>query len=331
MAEFVDDSNVPDSATIGVIRSLSIVQSLVIVAGLYLQVHHKQCNLCLVHVTVASLFAISGIFISKLSTAKYVYIIAGSLNWYGVFYSFISTESEISWQHFVQPEVVIAFLAYASSLLTIPELNNSKKFLSDPFLNSLALLCLLTYFWVIEVYFVMQSHQFFVDGVMSKMPHRLGSVILFSDHRITYSVILITCHYSNVLLCLAMSYSNEELETAAVDSSCVELREKMERKLLSRNRYKSSTSNGNNQRNEDIDSIHNTEKPHHADIDEEAKNPGEIIIENDGKTKTRKKISHADTELPSDCLEITYEEAVNLGGFFDDTYPRAAKEHSGSA
>lgn len=331
MAESVDDSNEPDSATIGVIRSLSIVQSLVIVVGLYLQVHHQQCNLFLVHVSVASLFAISGIFISKLSTAKYVYIIAGSLNWYGVFYSFISTESKISWHHFVQPEVLIAFLAYASSLLTIPELNNSKKLLSDPFLISFALLCLLTYFWVIEVYFVRQRHQFFVDGVMSKMPNRLGSVILFSDHRITYSVILITCHYSNVLLCLAMSYSNEELETTAVDSSTGELREKMERKMLGRNRYKTSTSNGSNQFNEDIDSIRNTSKPHHTDSDEEAKNPTGIIMENDGNTKTIKKIDHTDTELPSDCLEITYEVAVNLGGFFDDTYPRAAKEHSGSA
>jgi hypothetical protein len=324
MAKSGEASNDPDSATNFIIRSLSISLSLVIVVGLFLQLRYQQCNLLLVHVAVASVFAISGTLITKIPAAKYLYIITGSLNWYGVFYSFISTETEISWHHFVEPEIMIAFLAFASSLLTIPELNDSKNLLSDPILNSSALLVLLTYFWVIEVYFVMQSHQFFVDGVMSKMPHRLSNFTLFSDHRVTYSAILLTCHYCNVSLCLAMSNDNE---ADSVDHSADDLRKKIEKKILSRNRNKTDTSQSNNQRNENDDSTTHTARQQHTESEEEVKSARSKLPDSDGKIKTGDN-DKKDTELPPDCLEITYEEAVKLGGFFDDTFP--VKESSGN-
>jgi hypothetical protein len=326
MAESEEASNDPDSTNNFIIRSLSISLSLVIVVGLFFQLRYQQCNLLLVHVAVASIFAISGILITKIPEAKYSYIIAGSLNWYGVFYSFISTETEISWHHFVQPEIVIAFLAFASSLLTIPELNNSKKLLSDPILNSSALLVLLTYFWVIEVYFVMQSHQFFVDGVMSKMPHRLSNFTLFSDHRVTYSTILLTCHYCNVSLCLAMSNDNPEFEAGSADCSADDLRKKIEKKILSRNRSKTDTSQSSNQRNENNDDNSHTARQQHTESEEEVMSARSKLPDNDGKIKLDN--NKKDTELPPDCLEITYEEAVELGGFFDDTFP--VNENSGS-
>lgn len=326
MAESEEASNDRDSATNFIIRCLSISLSLVIVVGLFLQLHYQQCNLFLVHVAVASVFAISGILITKIPSSKYLYIIAGSLNWYGVFYSFISTETDISWHHFVQPEIVIAFLAFASSLLTIPELNNSKKLLSDPILNSSALLVLLTYFWVIEVYFVMQSHQFFVDGVMSKMPHRLSNFTFFSDHRVTYSAILLTCHYCNVSLCLAMSNDSQEFDAGSADHSPDDLRKNIEKKLLSRNRNKTDTSQSNNRRNENDDSSSHTARQQQTESEEKVKSARSKFPDNDGKIE--RKNNDEDTELPSDCLEITYEEAVKLGGFFDDTFP--VKESSGS-
>lgn len=322
MAESEEAYNDPDSATNFIICSLSISLSLVIAVGLFLQLRYQLCNLFLVHVTVASIFAISGILITKIPEAKYSYIIAGSLNWYGVFYSFISMETEISWLHFVQPEIVIAFLAFASSLLTIPELNNSKKLLSDPILNSSALLVLLTYFWLIEVYFVTQSHQFFVDGVMSKMPHRLSDFTLFSDHRVTYSAILLTCHYCSVSLCLAMSNDNQELDAASADRSTDELRNKFEKKLLSRNRSKTDTSQSSNQRDEDDNSTSHTARRQHTEFEEEVNSARSKLPDNVGIDNNN------DTELPPDCLEITYDEAVKLGGFFDDTFP--VKENSGS-
>ena len=326
MAESEEASNDPDSATNFIIRCLSISLSLVIVVGLFLHLRYQQCNLFLVHVAVASVFAISGILITKIPSAKYLYIISGSLNWYGVFYSFISMETEISWQLFVQPEIVIAFLAFSSSLLTIPELNNSKKLLSDPILNSSALLVLLTYFWVIEVYFVMQSHQFFVDGVMSKMPHRLSNFTLFSDHRVTYSTILLTCHYCNVSLCLAMSNDNPEFEAGSADCSADVLRKKMEKKVLSRKRKKTDTSHSNNLQYENSDDISNAARQQYTEPEEQVKNSRSKFPDNDGKIE--RKNNDKDTELPSDCLEITYEEAVKLGGFFDDTFP--VKENLGS-
>ena len=98
---------------------------------------------------------------------------------------------------------------------------------------------------------------------------------------------------------------------------------------MSRNRNKPSLSHSSNQYYENNDSSCNTSRQERTDVDHKVMNSNSEFLENDGTEKTEP--NYSDTELPRDCLEITYEEAVKLGGFFDDTSPRAMREHSGTA
>ena len=253
-----------------------------------------------VHVAIAALFSLSGLLISNDTKVNGLYFISGSLTWYGIFYSFISSDFHFMPHHYIQPEVLIAFLSFAGSLLTLPDIEDIKPMLFNPLYNTSGIACLLVYFWVVELYFVKQEHDFFIDSIMSKMPPRLIEFKLFTDHRLSYSMVLISSHYCNILFLYVITiYSTQEnqLEVSEEDQS-----DAMKIDFSSRIKLK-------------IDQLKNmkdgpTTKP--------------ILSSERSKTDrgtlgSSRKIVQSESELPDDCFEISYEDAVLLsGGDSDD-------------
>ena len=288
------DVNV-QTKSIDVIQALCFAISVAItVAGIF-HIYEVTNGIFRVHVAIAAVFASSGLFISKKSIAKSLYFIAGSLTWYGVFYSFISSESHLMPHHYLQPEILIAFLSFAGSILTLPDIEDVKMMLLHPVYNSSGLVCLLVYFWIVELYFVEQSHDFFVDSVMNKMPLRLADFTLFSDHRISYSVALILSHYCYISFLYVVTFYSpapeNQSEKIGMNSNGAinqELVNKMKLKIDHLKGRLSSTRTGIN-----IPPI--SDKLNHV-------------------PKNNQNVTHTESELPEDCLEISYEDAILLSG-----------------
>ena len=254
-----------------------------------------------VHVAIAALFSLSGLLISSNTKVNGVYFISGSLTWYGIFYCFISSDSHFMPHHYIQPEVLIAFLSFAGSLLTLPDIEDIKPMLFNPLYNTSGIVCLLVYFWVVELYFVKQEHDFFINSIMSKMPPRLIEFKLFTDHRLSYSMVLVSSHYCNILFLYVITiYSTtqeNQLEVSEEDQSDA-------MKIDFSSRIKSK-----------IDQLKilndgPTTKPILA---------SERSKIDRGTLGSSRKIVQSESELPDDCFEISYEDAVLLsGGDSDD-------------
>ena len=300
-----------------VIQALSWTIFVIITTAGVLHTYLHTNGVCRVHVAIAALFSFSGLLMRCYSKANCVYFVTGSLTWYGVFYCFISSDSHFMPHHYIQPEVLIAFLSFAGSLLTLPDIEDIKPMLFSPLYNSSGIVCLLLYFWMAESYFVEQKYDFFIDSIMSKMPPRLIDFKLFSDHRLSYSMVLISSHYCNILFLYVITvYSTSQenhLEVSEEDQS-----DAMNIDLSGRIQSK-------------IDQIRIMKD-----------DPTKTIVPtlrskmNGVTSGSSRKIVQSESELPEDCFEISYEDAVLLsGGDSDDnTYvtdanvSAAANDHS---
>jgi hypothetical protein len=296
-----------------VIQSLSILILLIVATAGLLHLFHDQSDLFTVHVAIAAIFAMSGLLIKKVPAAKYAFVIAGSVTWYGLLYSFVSSESQAGWQYYIRPEILIAFLSFSMALLTIPETAALKSLMSHPLLNSTGLLLLLTYFWVVELYFVNQSHEFFLDSVMNKAPLRLDDIELFSDHRITYSVILASSHYCNVAFFWILTGQQEDAiissdsegeEKEIVQKLKNEIRQKINNRKSRKTTFQFTPTDSQSTESSGLNSIADTQ----PDMEENSFNQTR-----NSDIKTEKNLYLA-AELPEDCLEISYDDAVQLTG-----------------
>ena len=309
----LDAPSFPKSSQVALYLSISI--SVAIISTAILHISHDLDHLFRVHVAVAAVFAASGLLQNSTSASKYVYVITGSISWYGVLYSFVSSESHIEAHHYFQPEILIAFLTYAGSLLTIPEVENIRSILYNPLYNSAGLICLLAYFWIAESYFARTKNEFFIDSVMNKMPPRLVDFTLFLDHRISYSVVLISSHYCNVLF-LWMILRNSELsddseEKYKIDHDTIEeeLRYAVRQKID--NKKKNDEMDINMRVSFNADSNTENSRVNHSP----APTPTPINI---GSAKNIKRNYNAEIDsessLPDDCIEISYDDAMLLSG-----------------
>jgi hypothetical protein len=296
-----------------VIQSLSILILLIIATAGLLHLSHDQSDLFTVHVAIAAIFAMSGLLITKVPAAKYAYIIAGSVTWYGVLYSFVSSESQAGWRYYIRPEILIAFLSFSMALLTIPETTALMSLMLRPLLNSTGVVLLLTYFWVVELYFVNQSHEFFLDSVMSKAPLRLDDIELFSDHRITYSVILASSHYCNIAFFWILTGQQDDAiissdtdgeEKEIVQKLKNEIRQKINSRKSKKTTFQFTPAGSQSTERSSLNKGVNIQ----PDMKDNSFNQTQ-----DSDCKTDKYLYVA-SELPEDCLEISYDDAVQLTG-----------------
>ena len=314
-----------------VVRYLSLSIMCVIIVAAVLRVSHDFYDIFRVHMAIAALLSLSGILISTIPEAKYVYVATGCLSWYGVFYSYVSSESQLMWHHYFRPEIFVAFLSFAGSLLTIPELDDAKKLIMHPIMNTSGLACLLAYFWIVELYFVKEDHDFFVDSVMHKMPHRLTDISTEWDHKMLYSLILIVSHYSSVLLMWMMSVDggggqNIPGTTPEVDDSN-KLMEIIQQRVSSRKRNTEENSHG-------IASS----QPKSSALNGDNLNGDTLNSDNSKNTKTatstppyvNRSDQNEQSELPSDCLEISFDDAIYLTGCVEDDCSDPTDSHPGA-
>jgi hypothetical protein len=120
---------------------------------------------------------------------------AGTLSWYGVLYSYISSETSLEIHHYIQPEIVIAFLTYAGTLLTFSEIQGFKNNLTSLKYNSPGIALLILYLWSKEIFYENDNDLFLKNALMRLSPQ----LPLFPDQRISYSLILMSCHYCNIV------------------------------------------------------------------------------------------------------------------------------------
>ena len=201
---------IPSPAALFVVGAFSGVILVVVAAAIVLYLTHEWEDLFRVHIVISSALALAGAFLSSSngsqsriiidSVLRHVFFIAGSISWYGVVYSFIASKDEIKLHHYLRPGLFLAFLSYAGSLLTCPLVVSPSSAFNNLPLCSAGLLGLLSYFWVIEKYFVDQEHTYFAGSVMHQMPHRLAEVSWFSCHRKTFTAVLCLCHLVSLAL-----------------------------------------------------------------------------------------------------------------------------------
>ena len=195
--------------------------ALLVVMGLaaVLHVTHAWDDLWRVHVVMSLLQALSGVAVCASSRPVFrrAYVVVGSVSWYGVVHSFVATAERIQAHHYLRPGLFLAFTAYAGALLTCP-LVGPVPSLSSPsaVAGSVAgLLCLLAYFWAVELPLVRTQHAHFHGSAMHRLPPRLAGLGLagsdggddgaddgavFARHRVAYSAVLCLCHAASLAL-----------------------------------------------------------------------------------------------------------------------------------
>ena len=208
----------------------------VISIAVVLYLTHAWEDLFRVHVGISFILGLSGLAVGSSSSHQHrlnlivakVYVITASISWYGVVYSFIIADEVIRWHHYFRPGLFVAFLTYGSAMITSSWIFPQQSVLETFLINTIGLLTLLTYFWIVERYFIdFLDHSYFVGSVMHTMPIRLsqitsssqisqstgtapndrttaaGDMQFFSNHRILYSLILCLCHVTSYgLTCL---------------------------------------------------------------------------------------------------------------------------------
>lgn len=181
-----------------VIRVFSTLITIIIIAAAFLYCFFAWKNVFTnIHISIAVVFALSGLLMCYDTTNvnTYIFFMAGTLSWYGVLYSYISSETSLEIHHYIQPEIVIAFLTYAGTLLTFSEIQGFKNNLTSLKYNSPGIALLILYLWSKEIFYENDNDLFLKNALMRLSPQ----LPLFPDQRISYSLILMSCHYCNIV------------------------------------------------------------------------------------------------------------------------------------
>lgn len=300
-----------------IIQVFSILISIVISAAAFLYCFFDWENIFEnIHIFVATVFASSGFLIcystnvKMVSMAQYLYYVAGTLSWYGVLFCYISSKTSLKIQHYAQPETLIAFLTFAGTLLIFSEVPGLKSDLITFKYNSPGIIFLLLYLWIHEMFYKNNS-DVFLENIMIGLNPQLP---LFADHRVSYSLILVSCHYCNIVFLLIFigdaTEINDDSSISDIDVSDMDiLKEKLDRR---RNQIKKSgalTMNMNN-----IENLNDTGDMRRY-INTEYKN-----------------IIQSESEFPGDCIELSQEDAVLLTGddySMMDSFNHSDKHHGG--
>ena len=184
-----------------VVNGFSGVLLVVIGLAAVLHVAHAWDDLWRVHVVVSLLLALSGVAACATSHPLFrrAYAIIGSVSWYGVVYSFVATSDRIQMFEYLRPGLLLAFTTYAGALLTCPLVAPAASASG----SVAGLLCLLSYFWAVELPLVRAQHSHFKGSAMHRLPPRLAGLGLeggegegasFASHRVAYSAVLCLCH-----------------------------------------------------------------------------------------------------------------------------------------
>jgi hypothetical protein len=285
-----------------IIKALCGLKILIILSATVLHYSHKYDDLFTVHVVISTTTAVSGLFVDYFALARFLYYTFGSISWYGLKYSFVSTTGRIQPHQYARPAFLLAFLSYSGAILTMPFIIRYESMRRYD-ISYLGLCLLLSYFWVVEMYFVKTGHSYFEGAVMKKMPPRITDLDVFGSHRISFSVILIVAHVLSLQLMLycakghaphddpppgaddetiaedAQGNQSEIQSTITSISSVAELRET----LRNRKTPKDSNNSGKNKRG----------KPGWLS--------GDVKYSADGPR-----------DIPEDCVEIPLELAVLL-------------------
>lgn len=271
-----------------------------------------------IHIFIATVFASSGFLIcystnvDMVSMAQYVYYVAGTISWYGVLYCYISSKTSLNLHHYVQSEIVIAFLTFAGTLLAFSEVPGLKSNLITFKYNSPGIIFLILYLWINEIFYK-NNNDLFLESVMIRLnPH----LPLIADHRVSYSLILVSCHYCNIIFLLIFIgdtieiYDNDDSSISDIDISDMDiLKEKLDRRRNQIKKSETLTMNMNN-----IENVTNTSNMS-ININTEYKN-----------------IIQSQSEFPVDCMEISQEDAVLLTGedySMVDSFNHSDKPHGG--
>jgi hypothetical protein len=269
-----------------------------------------------IHIFIATVFASSGFLIcystdvNMVSMAQYVYYVAGTISWYGVLYCYISSKTSLKIHHYVQSEIVIAFLTFAGTLLTFSEVPGLKSKLITFKYNSPGIIFLILYLWINEIFYK-NSNDLFVENVMIGLNPQLP---LFADHRVSYSLILVSCHYCNIIFLLIFigdtTETNDDSTISDIDVSDIDiLKEKLDRRRNQIKKSEALTMNMNN-----IEKVTNN-----GDMRRNMNTEYENIIQ-------------SQSEFPGDCIEISQEDAVLLTGndySMVDSFNHSDKHHVG--
>jgi len=283
-----------------VIRVFSTLITIIIIAAAFLYCFFAWENVFTnIHISIAAVFALSGLLICYDTTNvnTYIFFMAGTLSWYGVLYSYISSETSLEIHHYIQPEIVIAFLTYAGTLLTFSEIQGFKNNLTSFKYNSPGIALLILYLWSKEIFYENDNDLFLKNALMRLSPQ----LPLFPDQRISYSLILMSCHYCNIVF-LWFFIDDDITETnndrLAYDMDI--LREKLDLKRSQMKNSKAATMSINKM------NVINT-----INLDKEYKNS-------------------VQSEFLGDCIELSEEDAFLLTGddySMVDSYNHSDKHH----
>ena len=178
------------------INILSSIIFLVIIVAFIWRDESMLHELVSPHIFIALLMVISGMSFNNSNFARLVFHVSCSISWYGVFYLFVTSESDTRfYTKIVRPSWMLAFISFCMALLVRSELSSRSMYL-HPTTSSIGIMGLLLYYWGIELnlehHEILQHH-----GVMRSLPSKLEELQnLHSNHRLTYSVIIIVMHYS---------------------------------------------------------------------------------------------------------------------------------------
>jgi hypothetical protein len=284
-----------------VVRLFSILITIIHIALAFLCCFFAWENVfAKIHISIAVVFALSGLLMCYDTTSvnTYLFFVSGTLSWYGVLYCYISSETSLEIHHYIQPEMVIAFLTYAGTLLTFSEIQGFKNNLRSFKYNSPGIALLILYLWSKELFYE-NDNDLFLKNAMKRLSPQFS---LFSDQRISYLLILISCHYCNIIfLWFFIDNSITETKFDRPDYNMDILREKLD---LKRNQIKNSATISINK----IKNVTNTK-----DLQKEYKN-----------------IVQSESEFLEDCIEISEEDAFLLTGddySMVDSYHHSDKHH----
>ena len=215
----------------------SCIVLIVIGIAVLLYLTHAWEDLFRVHIGISFILGLSGLAVGGGRSSNHhvypilakLYVITASITWYGVVYSFIVADEMIRWHHYLRPGLFVAFLTYSGAMITSSWIFPQQTSLETLLIYSIGLLSLLSYFWIVERYFIdFLNHSYFVGSVMHTMPIRVsqintssqispsirtspnalmnenmtmerttGDMLFFSNHRIAYSLLLCACHVTS--------------------------------------------------------------------------------------------------------------------------------------
>lgn len=249
-----------------------LVALLLLISGTVLPM--QQLNLFLI-------IAIAGISIDQLPIFGYLFCVTSALSWYDIYYAFMHSKSGITLSRLLEPKWVVALYCMTSCVLSGHLKERFKVIHIKSSVFQLACIILVWMVPSIVAYLctMLNINQFKLFDTWLKVPIRLEEMGLVENHRIVCLVFMILLHFGTRLL------------IAFADSDNVNINDRKKTDAVS----PEDTSSGNGNQA-------TSSSPYHK----------YVLTGNDVEGAAKESVTVEGGELPSDCVEVSEEEAIKL-------------------